>query len=61
MCTLGSVELIVMVFSYVKLVFALYLFGVGIYIAGSVDFLHAFGSIFTHYGVSILFLGILSG
>lgn len=61
MCTLAAIEMIVMVFSYVKLIFAVYLFGAGIYIAGSPDFLHAFGSVFTHFGLSVLFLGILSG
>lgn len=49
-----------MVFSWFKLVFMLYVFGAGCYLASSLDLQQAFGVEFISYGVSLIFLAMLS-
>lgn len=61
MCTIDSIKLQVMVFSWFKLIIALYIFGTGIYFASSTDVQQAFGLEYISYGLSLIFLSLLSG
>ncbi len=61
MCTLSSIKLLVMVMSWFKLIITVYVFYVGIYFAGSTDLQQAFGVEFQSYGLSLIFLALLSG
>jgi hypothetical protein len=61
MCTIDSIKLQVMVFSWFKLVIACYIFGTGIYFTSSTDLQQAFGLEYVSYGLSLIFLALLSG
>lgn len=61
MCTIDSIKLQVMVFSWFKLIVSVYIFGAGIYFASSTDLQQAFGLQFLSYGLSLIFLALLSG
>jgi hypothetical protein len=61
MCTIDSIKLQVMVFSWFKLIIAVYIFGTGIYFTSSTDLQQAFGLQFLSYGLSLIFLALLSG
>jgi hypothetical protein len=50
-----------MIFSWVKLCFNIYIFGIGCYVATSTDLKQAFGLEFVQYGLSLIFLALLSG
>lgn len=60
MCTLSNLRLQVSVFSWVKFGLALYVFSLGIYFAVSSDIQKAFGTEFVAYGLSLIFLALLS-
>ncbi|KAJ1442002.1 hypothetical protein B484DRAFT_90295 [Ochromonadaceae sp. CCMP2298] len=60
MCSSASIRMQVMVFSWFKLGCALYIFLTGIYFSSSGDLLRAFGLEFVSYGLSLIFLGLLS-
>lgn len=60
MCSISTIRLIIMIFSWVKLCFNIYIFGIGCYLASSTDFKQAFGLQFLHYGLSLVFLALLS-
>lgn len=61
MCTLDSIKLQVMVFSWFKIIIAVYVFGTGIYFTSSTDLQQAFGTEYVSYGLSLIFLALLSG
>lgn len=61
MCTIESIKLQVMVFSWFKIIIALYVFGTGIYFTSSTDLQQAFGLEYVSYGLSLIFLALLSG
>lgn len=61
MCTIESIKLQVMVFSWFKLVIAIYVFAVGVYFTSSSDLQQAFGLEYISYGLSLIFLALLSG
>ena len=50
-----------MVLSWFKLIFTIYIFYVGCYFAGSSDLQQSFGLEFKSYGLSLVFLALLSG
>jgi hypothetical protein len=50
-----------MVFSWFKLLKAIYMFGTGIYFTTSTDLQQAFGLQYVSYGLSLIFLALLSG
>lgn len=60
MCTIDSIKLQVMVFSWLKLVIAIYIFATGIIFSSSTDLQQAFGLQFVQYGISLIFLALLS-
>lgn len=60
MCSVNAIKLIVMILSYLKVVFMLYVFAIGCYFASSSDFQQAFGTQFIEYGLSLIFLALLS-
>eukprot|EP01036_Dinobryon_divergens_P028316 gene28316-37247_t len=61
MCTLYAIKLITLILSWAKVAVVIYVFGAGIYLSSSLDVLHSFGSAFIHFGLSLIFLAILSG
>lgn len=61
MCQLSSIKLFVQVFIWIKLVVALYIFGIGITIASSTDLNQGFGVEYLDHGVSLVFLALVSG
>src|SRR5438105_2244697 len=61
MCSLSSIKLLVMVLSWFKLIFTIYVFYVGCYFAGSTDLQQSFGLEFKSFGLSLIFLALLSG
>lgn len=60
MCNIKGVRLFIMIFSWIKLVFCIYIFSIGCYFASSDDLQQAFGVEFLSYGLSLIFLGLLS-
>lgn len=60
MCSIPTVRLIVMMFSWVKAAFMLYIFGIGCFFASSLDLQHGYGVEYISYGLSLVFLAILS-
>lgn len=60
MCSLSSIRLLVMVVSWLKLMFAIYVFGLGIFFATSLDLQWGFGVEFLSYGLSLIWLALLS-
>lgn len=60
MCSIPTVRLIVMMFSWVKAAFMIYIFGIGCFFASSLDLQHGYGVEFVSYGLSLVFLGLLS-
>jgi len=50
-----------MVFSWFKLIVAIYVFAVGVYFTSSDDLQQAFGLEYVSYGLSLIFLALLSG
>lgn len=61
MCTIESIKLQVMVFSWFKIIIAIYVFATGIYFTSSTDLQQAFGLEYVSYGLSLIFLALLSG
>lgn len=60
MCQISSIRLMVMIFSWFKIVFCLYIFVAGIILSSTEDFLRGFGIVFVEYGVGLVFLALLS-
>ena len=60
MCMIKSIRLFVSIFSWFKLVFMLYIFGAGCFLANSSDMQSAYGKEFVSYGVGLIFLAMLS-
>lgn len=60
MCHFKGVRLFVMLFSFLKFAFMLYIFAAGIYMVQTKDVLRAFGLQFIQYGLSLIFLALLS-
>lgn len=60
MCTLSAIRIQVLVFGWFKGLMMIYVFGAGCYLASSTIMRHAFGEIFLHYGLSLIFIAILS-
>lgn len=60
MCNIPSIRLIVKVFNWIKGSVAIYVFAIGIYLASSTDFQQAFGTQYVSYGLSLIFLALLS-
>lgn len=60
MCVPKGIRLLISIFSWFKLVFMLYIFAIGCFFASSIDLQSAFGVEFIHYGLSFIFLAILS-
>jgi hypothetical protein len=60
MCVIKGIRLLVGIFSWFKLVFMLYAFSVGCYFTQSLDLQSAYGTEFISYGLSLIFLALLS-
>lgn len=60
MCNINNIRLEVLIFSWIKLIFSVYVFGVGAFFASSSDIQQAFGEDFLSIGVSLIFLSLLS-
>lgn len=60
MCSIPGIRLLVKVFNWVKGAFSIYVFAIGCFLAASTDFKQAFGVQFINYGLSLIFLALLS-
>lgn len=61
MCTIHNIRLLNLIFSFVKTIFALYVFGVGISFAEDTLIQQAFGAAFATMGAGLAMLGLMSG
>lgn len=61
MCTIHNIRLLNLIFSFVKAIFALYVFGVGVTFAEDTLVQQAFGIKFASMGAGLAMLGLMSG
>lgn len=61
MCHIPSIRLFVMVLSWMKAIFAIYIFGIGCYFASSTPIQQAYGTSFLGYGFGFIILSMMSG
>lgn len=60
MCSIPSIKLLVVFLTWIKLAFTIYIFGIGIYFASSLQIQRVFGVQFLSHGLSLIFLSLLS-
>ena len=61
MCTIHNVRLLNLILSFLKAIFALYMFGIGVSFSQDILILQAFGDVFAQYGGGLAVLGMISG